>query len=94
MQENFFNLNDKIYSNNNNILIEIVNDLQQLMNNSNDNLIIKRLSDVIIKMNNIINENKKNVQLIRDDISSLYKRLNKKFGELNNNTFIYYKWIA
>ena len=48
MQENFFNLNDKIYSNNNNILIEIVNDLHQLMNYSNDNLIIKRLSDVII----------------------------------------------
>jgi len=48
MQENFFNLNDKIYSNNNNILIGIVNDLHQLMNYSNDNLIIKRLSDVII----------------------------------------------
>ena len=61
MHENSFNLNDKIYSNNNNILIEIVNDLHQLMNYSNDNLIIKRLSDVIIKMNNIINENKKNV---------------------------------
>ena len=85
MQENFFNLNDKIYSNNNNILIEIVSDLHQIMNFSNDNLIIKRLSDVIIKMNNIINENKKNVQLIRDDISSLYKRLNKKFGDLNIN---------
>ena len=69
MQENFFNLNDKIYSNNNNILIEIVNDLHQLMNYSNDNLIIKRLGDVIIKMNNIINEIKKNVELIRNDIS-------------------------
>ena len=56
MQEIFFNLNDKIYSNNSNILIEIVNDLHQLMNYSNDNLIIKRLGDVIIKMNNIINE--------------------------------------
>ena len=84
MQEIFFNLNDKIYSNNN-ILIEIVNDLHQLMNYSNDNLIIKRLSDVIIKMNNIINENKKNVELIRKDISSLYNKLNKKFGELNFN---------
>ena len=69
MQEIFFNLNDKIYSNNSNILIEIVNDLHQLMNYSNDNLIIKRLGDVIIKMNNIINENKKNVELIRNDIS-------------------------
>ena len=48
MEQNIFNLNNKIYSNNNNILIGIVNDLHQLMNYSNDNLIIKRLSDVII----------------------------------------------
>ena len=40
MEQNFLNLNDKIYSNNN-ILLEIVNDLQKLMNYSKDNLIIK-----------------------------------------------------
>ena len=32
MEQNIFNLNNKIYSNNNNILLEIVNDLQQLLN--------------------------------------------------------------
>ena len=36
-------------------------------------------------MNYIINENKKNVQLIRNDISSLYNKMNKRFDELNNN---------
>ena len=41
MDENLFNLNNKIYSNNNNILIEIVKDLHQLINYSKDNLIIK-----------------------------------------------------
>ena len=74
MEENIFNLNDKIYSNNNNILLEIVNDLQQLMNNSKDNLIIKTLGNIINKMNFIINDNKKNTQLIINHISSLEKK--------------------
>ena len=55
----FNNINNKIYTNNNNILLEIINDLQQLINYSKDNIIIKRLSDSIIKLNDIINENKK-----------------------------------
>jgi hypothetical protein len=65
MEENIFNLNNKIYSNNNTILIEIVNDLQQIINNSKDNLIIRSLGNIINKMNFIINENKKNIELIR-----------------------------
>ena len=84
MEQYTFNLNNKIYSNNNNILIEIVNDLHKLMNYSKDNLIIKTLGNIINRMNYIINENKKNVELIRNDISSLYNKLNKRFDELNN----------
>ena len=53
------NLNNKIYSNNNNLLLAIVNDLQQIINNIHDNLIIKRIGDIINKMNIIINDNKK-----------------------------------
>ena len=44
-------------------------------------------------MNFIINENKKNVQLIRNDISSLYNNINKKFDELNINNNIINKEI-
>ena len=77
MDQNLFNLNDKIYSNNNNILLEIVKDLQQLMNNSKDNLIIKTLGSIIYKINYIINENKKNLELIRNDILSLHKKFDK-----------------
>ena len=44
MERNIFNLNDKIYSNNNNILLGIINDLQQIINNSKDNTIIHILS--------------------------------------------------
>ena len=83
MDENLFNLNNKIYSNNNNILLEIVKDLHKLINYSKDNLIIKILGNVINKMNYIINENKKNIDLMRNDISSILK----KFDELKiNNT--------
>ena len=58
MEQNIFNLNNKINSNNNNILLEIVNDLETLKNNSKDNTIIKTLGDIINKINNIINEKK------------------------------------
>ena len=54
MEQNIFNLNNKIYSNNNNILLEIINDLNKLLNYSNDNLIIKILGNSINKMNYII----------------------------------------
>ena len=37
----------------------------------------------------MINENKKNVQLIRNDISSLYYKMNKRFDELNINIYNY-----
>ena len=48
MEQNMLNVNNKIYTNNNNIMIEIVKELQQIINNSNDNLVIKRLSNIII----------------------------------------------
>ena len=83
MEENIFNLNNKIYSNNN-ILLSIINELQQIINDSKENLTTKRLSDIIIKMNNMINENKKNSELIRNDISKLYNQKNKQINELKN----------
>ena len=62
MEQNMLNLNDKL-SSNNNILLEIVNDLQTLRNNSKDNVIIKTLGDILNKINNIINENKKKFRI-------------------------------
>ena len=55
-----YNLNNKIYSSNNNLLLEVINDLQQIINNTHENVIIKRISDIIVKMNFIVNDNKKN----------------------------------
>ena len=62
MAKNIFSLDNKIYSINNNILIEIVNDLQQLMVYSKDNLIISTLKNTINKLNYIINDNRKNLE--------------------------------
>ena len=81
-------MNGKIYSNNNNLLLGIINDLQQVINNTHDNLIIKRIGDIIIKMNFAINENKKNFELIRNDITLLYNQMNKRFDELKINNKI------
>ena len=54
-----FGLNNKIFSNNNNIMLEIIDELNQMKDNSQDNLIISKLGDIINKMNSIIDENKK-----------------------------------
>ena len=88
MNQDTFNLNNKIYSNNNNLLFGIINDLQQVINNTNDNLIIKRIGDIITKMNFIINENRKNTQLIMNQFVSLQNQLaqmNKNIANLNIN---------
>ena len=63
------NLNNKIYSDNNDISLEIINDLNRIKNNLKDDLIIKTLEIIISKINNIINENKKNSQLKIIDIN-------------------------
>ena len=82
MEQNRRDLNNKIYSNNNDILLEIVNDLQQLLNNSKDDLIMKTLGNAINKINHIISENKKYDELIRNDISLLQEKLDNL--EINN----------
>ena len=73
MVEEILNLNDKIIANTNNSLLEITNNLQTLRNDSKENTTIKGLCDIIIKINNIINENKKNLELIKNEISKLYE---------------------
>ena len=48
-----------IYSNNNNILLNIINELQKTMKDSREDITIKRLADIITQMNKVINENRK-----------------------------------
>ena len=96
MNPNFdiFQLNNKIYANNNYILLGIINNLQQIINYSKDNLIIQILSEVINKINFIINENRKNAEQLKNDINKLINKVNQidnkidqKFDELKNTNY-------
>ena len=86
MDKDTFTLNNQTYSNNNNILLGIINELQQISNSSHENLTIKRISDVIIKMNFIINENRKNMGLIMNQFTKLENQMQKlsKKMDINN----------
>ena len=88
MNQEICDLNNKIYADNNNLLLGIVNDLQQVINNSSENLTIKRIGDVINKMNFIINENKKNMELIINQFNIINKKLD---GITINNKEIKYE---
>ena len=89
MDKDTFTLNNQTYSNNNNILLGIINELNQIANSSHENLTIKRISDVIIKMNFIINENKKTRELIMNQFTLLKNQIsqlsqNFKINNINN----------
>ena len=58
---------------NNHLLLKIINDLQQVIDNLKDDKTIKKIKDVIIKINEIINTNKKTTELIANHITSLQK---------------------
>ena len=89
MDKDTFTLNNQTYSNNNNILFEIITELQQISNSSHENLTIKRISDIIIKMNFIINENKKTRELIINKFTLLQNQISK----LSQNLKINYLYI-
>ena len=74
MNQDSFNLNSKIYSINNDLLLSIINDLQQVINSTHDNLIIERIGDIINKTNFTINENKKNYQSIMQQFSLMQQQ--------------------
>ena len=75
------NLNEQIYVNNNNLLLEIINKLENIMKDTNDKLIIQRIKDIIIIMNKVIN----NCNQIRKDIQNLSNNMNQRFNNLELN---------
>ena len=91
MEKDIFTLNNQTYSNNNNILLGIINELQQISNSSHENLTIKRISDVIIKMNFIINENKKTRELIMNQFTLLQNQIIKLNQDLRINNINNYQ---
>ena len=66
-----FGLNNYLYTNNNEVLLEIINRLENIIKDVDNNIIIKRIKDVIILTNKLISDNKKYFGLIRQDIQKL-----------------------
>ena len=71
-------INEQIYANNNNLLLELMNKLENLMRDTNDNVVIQRIKDIIIITNKIIT----NCNQIRQDIQNLNTNLNLRFTSL------------
>ena len=81
--ENIFmnNLNNQIYANNNNLLLDVINRLENLIYVTKDKVIIPRIRDIIIIINKITN----NCNQIRKDIENLNNNINEKFQNLELN---------
>ena len=78
-------LNNQSYSNNNNILFEIVNKLENIIKDINNDIIVKRIKDIIIIINKLINENKMNIELLKIDNQDLNNKFSDNFEKLKNN---------
>jgi len=77
-----YNLYNKTYANQNNIMKGIINELDQIRNSINNNLLFKRIGDIISKINYLIKENNKNLELIRNDISKYFHILDNKIDKI------------
>ena len=60
-----FALKNNIYLNNNDILLKLIEQLENIIKDINNNIIIKRIKDIIMIMNKLINDNKKYYESIK-----------------------------
>ena len=88
METNLLNLNN-IYINNNNLLLEIIKELKKIINNSNDNVIIKSLSKIIEQLYSIINDNRKNNQIILNYVNNLQNQIEQMNNKISNREIKY-----
>ena len=70
-----FILNNKAYSNNNNILLDLISKLENILNDLNNNkeisIIIENIKNIIKIIDNVIIENRENYEKIREEINFL-----------------------
>ena len=71
MNENLINLKNRLLSDNYDSLLQIVKQLNQLMEKSKEKDTIKILKEIIDRLDIIINENKKNFDILTKDINEL-----------------------
>ena len=91
LDKELFDYLNKININNDDILLEMINELNKLKVCCKDDLIINTLDDLIKKINDIVTENKKKFELIKNDISEFYKKFeeSKINTNLNNKELIF-----
>ena len=70
MKQNSVNFEEKFFANINKALEGFITDLQQTVTNTQENLVKEKISDVIKRMNSLIEEIKKNTKLIINHIKS------------------------
>ena len=68
-------IDKEIFTKNNDILSQQVLQLENLINNYNDNILIKRIRDIIIIMKKSIDENRKNFLLIYQTLNNMNIKL-------------------
>ena len=78
-------INNEIFLNNNAILISVTNELKDLIKNLNNDIIIKRISNIINIMNKAINNNKKNYEKIIELIQDMNTKIEELTNKDNNN---------
>ena len=72
------NIDEKVFSTINTTLQLIITDLQQTLNNTQENIVKEKLTDIIKRMNSLIEETKKNKELLINQIKSLKENLATK----------------
>ena len=85
--QNYLTINNKVVSNYNDILFNIINKIQNVIddidNNKKVDIIIKQLKNIIILMNETIKQNLKN----NEDIKKINENINNRFQNLENIIF-------
>ena len=77
-------LNNQKYSNNNNLMLDVVNRLENIIKDINDNIIITKIKDIIILINKAINNTKqisKDIHQLNNDINNNISIQNYFSGE-------------
>ena len=82
--QNYLTINNKVVSNYNDILFNIINKIQNVIdyidNNKKFDIIIKQLKNFLILMNETIKQNLKN----NEDIKRINENINNRFQNLEN----------
>ena len=79
---NKFNINNEIYTNNGNLLFDVVKRLENLLKETNIQIITSRIKDIITIMNKVIH----NIEHFRKDIKDSNDNKIEKFPNLELNT--------